>query len=238
MKLQKYLLILPLMATAVSTFAQETITNNDDYKSTFHFATEVRRTIDKDLMLASVYSRKTGESLTELREFVSKNLNKVLELAKQYPTIEVEATGIQNYPHYEKEKVKGWEAQGNIEFKSKDFKSMEKLLASLGENIALNSVYFTVSPEKWAMLEDELTTEMIQKLQHKAEVIKLALNAKEYILDDVKLGNFNDRSYYRPYMAQMTYGATKAPLQEEIKIPLEAGKETIVSQVSGTAKFK
>ncbi|PID51302.1 MAG: hypothetical protein CR960_01520 [Pasteurellales bacterium] len=238
MKLQKYLLILPLMVTAVGSFAQEISSKNDDYKSSFHFATEVRRTIDKDLMLASVYSRKTGKSLTELREFVSKNLNEVLELAKQYPTIEVEATGIQNYPHYKKDKVKGWEAQGNIEFKSKDFKAMEKLLASLGENIALNSVYFTVSPEKRAILEDELTIEMVEKLKHKAEIIKKTLNANEYILDNVKLGNFNDRTYYRPYMEQMTYNSAKAPLQEEIKIPLEAGQETIVSQVSGTVRFK
>ncbi len=226
------------MATAVSAFAQDTTIKNDEYKSSFDFATEVRRTIDKDLMLASVYSRKTGKSLIELREFVSKNLNKVLELAKQYPTIEVEATGIQNYPHYEKDKVKGWEAQGTIDFKSKDFKSMEKLLASLGENIALNSVYFSVSPEKWAELEDELTVEMIQKLQHKAELIKKTLNAKEYVLDNVKLGHLNDRTYYQPRLAAMTYGATKSPLQEEMKLPLEPGQETIVSQVSGTAKFK
>lgn len=237
MKLQKYLLILPLMVTAVGSFAQEITMKNDEYKSSFYFSTEVRRIVDKDLMLASVYSRKIGKSLSLLRAVVSNNLNEVLELAKQYPSIDVEATGIQNYPHYKKDKVKGWEVQGTIEFRSKDFKAMEKLLASLGENIALNSVYFSVSSEKWADLEDELTVEMIQKLQHKAEVIKKTINANEYVLDNVKLGNLNDRSYY-PRMAAMTYGATKSPLQEEMRLPIEPGKETIVTQVSGTAKFK
>ncbi len=236
MKLQKYLLILPLMLTSVSSFAQETTVSNNQYTSTVHFSTQVHHSIDKDLMLASVYSRQTGKSLAQLRERVSKNLNEVLALAKKYPSIEVEATGIQNYPHYEKDKVKGWEAQGTIEFKSKDFKAMEKLLSSLGEDIALNSIYFSVSPEKMEKLEDELTQEMIQKLQHKAEIVKKALKANEYVLDDVKLGHLNDRTYYQPYMAEMSYGAKSSP--QANKLPIEPGKETVEIQVSATAKFK
>ncbi|MDP8099550.1 SIMPL domain-containing protein [Pasteurella atlantica] len=237
MKLQKYLIILPLIIASFSVLAQEK-KSNDEYKSTFQFSTEVRRTVDKDLMSASVYSRKTGKSLVELRAFVSKNLNEVLELAKKYPTIEVEATGIQNYPHYKKEKVKGWEAQGDIRFKSKDFEAMEKLLNGLGDEIALNSIDFSVSPEKRAVLEDEMTAEMIKKLQHKAEIIKKGLNAESYLLVNIQLDSINNTPrLYRGQMAQMTY-ASKSSFQDEDSLPLEAGKETVISHASGTVKFK
>ncbi|MDP8161805.1 SIMPL domain-containing protein [Pasteurella skyensis] len=237
MKLQKYWVILPLITATFTALAEEK--TDQKYQSTFHFSTEVRRIVDKDLMFASVYSRKTGESLAKLRTFVSKNLNEVLELAKQYPTIEVEATGIQNYPHYKKEKVKGWEAQGDIRFKSKDFEAMEKLLNGLGDEIALNSIDFSVSPEKMAVLEDEMTAEMIQKLQHKADIIKKGLNAKSYILSNIQLDSVNNRprQLYRGQMAQMTY-ASKSSFQDEDSLPLEAGKETIVTRASGTVKFE
>lgn len=236
---KKYFVILPLAAVAFGAFAEteEPAKSSNNGDTVFNFSAEVRKVVDKDLMTAVVYSRKTGTSLAELKETVSKNLNTVLSSVKRYSTIEVETTGIQNYANYDKDKVDGWVAQGDITLKSKDFVSMEKVLNALGDDIAINTIYFSVSPEKLALLEDEVTLEMIKKFQHKAEVIKKGLGAKNYTLSEVRLETPNN-SHYRGRAVMMATAEAEPSMKSSNKIPLEAGKATIVTHAEGSVKFK
>ena len=114
MKLKKIFAILPLAVATLSVSAESPIeAQSTNEATTFQFSTEVSRTVEKDLMQATVYSRKNGKSLEALKKDVSANLNKVIEQAKAYQDIEVQAEGITNYVNYnEKQKVDGWIAEG------------------------------------------------------------------------------------------------------------------------------
>lgn len=234
MNLKKYWAMLPL-AFAGAVNAETEISTAG---STFEFSTEVSRTVEKDVMRARIYSQKTGKSLPELKKVVSANLNKVIEQAKQFSDIEVESDGVRNQLHYtSNNKIDGWVAEGFVHLKSKNIEAMSKVLENLGENVAVDSIDFSVSLEKLAALEDEMTLEIIQKFQHKAEVIKKGINAKSYTLTDVRLDTPNGDqggAYYgaRP-MAMMT---KMANVNESM--PLEAGKETISATASGKVKFE
>lgn len=234
MKLQNFLTILPL---AIATMTASAETAETTKGSTFHFATEVSRTVEKDVMQANVYSLKSGKSLTELKKVVSTNLNQVLEIAKKYPSIELQTEGVSHYAHYnEKGNIDGWEASGSISLKSKDFEAIATVLENLGKDVAIRHIDFSVSPEKLASLEDEMTLEIIQKFQHKADVIQKGLGAKSYKLKDIHIQTPNNgasQTYPVMYAAKM---ARSADAMEQM--PLEAGKATISASASGSVIFE
>ena len=228
MNLKKFFIILPLVGASLATSAE--VLTDVNQATMFQFSAEASRTVEKDLMDVSLYSRKSGKSLVNLKNEVSVNLNKVLAAVKQYPEIEVKADGISNRVNYnEKGKVDGWIAEGYIHLKSKNFSSIEKVLEGLSNQVAINDIRFSVSPE------DELTLEVIKRFKHKAEVVQKGLNAKGYQLVDVQLNTLNSEGTYygvRPMMAM----DKSANYSEEM--PLEAGKEIISATASGRVKFE
>lgn len=233
MNLKKLFIILPLVGASLATSAE--VLTDVNQATMFQFSAEASRTVEKDLMDVSLYSRKSGKSLVNLKNEVSVNLNKVLAAVKQYPEIEVKADGISNRVNYnEKGKVDGWIAEGYINLKSKSFSSIEKVLEGLSNQVAINDIRFSVSPETMKVLEDELTLEVIKRFKYKAEVVQKSLNAKGYQLVDVQLNTLNSEGTYgvRPMMAM----DKSANYSEEM--PLEAGKEIISATASGKVKFE
>lgn len=233
MNLKKFFIILPFVGASLATSAE--VLTDVNQATMFQFSAEASRTVEKDLMDVSLYSRKSGKSLVNLKNDVSVNLNKVLAAVKQYPEIEVKADGISNRVNYnEKGKVDGWIAEGYINLKSKNFLSIEKVLEGLSNQVAINDIRFSVSPETMKVLEDELTLEVIKRFKHKAEVVQKSLNAKGYQLVDVQLNTLNSEGTYgvRPMMAM----DKSANYSEEM--PLEAGKEIISATASGKVKFE
>ncbi|WGE46461.1 SIMPL domain-containing protein [Actinobacillus equuli] len=236
MKLQKILAILPLAFTSMVSNAEEKVTMTNSMPTQFSFSTEVSRTVEKDLMRAMVYSQKVGKSLPELKAAVSANLNKVIADAKPYMGIKIQTEGVSSYPNYNhKNKVDGWVVEGRVLFESKDFAAMAKVLDNLGEEVAIGHISFSVSPEKMAALEDEMTLDIIKQFQHKAEVVQKGLNAKRYTLSQVQLETPNGEGMHqRPMMAM----AKSSYAAEESSLPLEAGSETISARASGTVTFE
>lgn len=233
MNLKKFFIILPLVGASLTTSAE--VLTDVNQATMFQFSAEASRTVEKDLMDVSLYSRKSGKSLVNLKNDVSVNLNKVLAAVKQYPEIEVKADGISNRVNYnEKGKVDGWIAEGYINLKSKNFLSIEKVLEGLSNQVAINDIRFSVSLETMKVLEDELTLEVIKRFKYKAEVVQKSLNAKGYQLVDVQLNTLNSEGTYgvRPMMAM----DKSANYSEEM--PLEAGKEIISATASGKVKFE
>lgn len=242
MKLQKYLAILPLAFATLGAAAETNPeTDNNGKGSVFHFSTQVNRTVEKDLMQAEVYSRKSGKNLAELRKAVSTNLNKVLEQAKQQSGIEITADGVSNYADYNKDgKVIGWVAEGRISLKSKDFEAMAKVLENLGDQVAVSHIDFSVSPEKMAALEDEMTLDIIKQFQHKADLIQKSLKSQKYVLSDVRLNTPNSDNQNYPVGARMYAASAKmASMDSAVEaMPMEAGKQTISASASGKVTFE
>lgn len=231
MKLNKYLTLLPILLATTATGVQAA---EEKVGTQFQFSAEVRRSVDKDLMRAQVYSRKTGKNLAELKQAVSTNLNKVLEQAKSNKAIQVSADGVTNYANYDqKGKVNGWVAEGRIELESKDFAAIAKILENLGDEIAIGYIDFSVSNDKMSQLEDEMTLEAIKQFQHKAEIIQKGLNAKSYQLKDIQLDTPNSEGNRIMYAsARNAKVMMSASVRDEM--PLEAGKAEVSARASGT----
>lgn len=226
------LLLASALFASPLTQAQTPLTPEANQGTTVTLTATVNREVDKDVMEAVLFSRQTGKSLPALRNQVSKALNPVLEQAKKLPQIEVQSNGVSSNPNYnDKGKLDGWLAEGRIQLKSKDFEAMATILENLGENVALESVYFGVSPEKIASVEDEMTLELLTQLQHKASVVQKGLQAKGFAMQDVNFSSQNQPAYYEARAVSL-----KAAYADN-QMPLESGKATISSSATGKVKF-
>lgn len=232
--MKKYLIILPFLASSM-VFANTVNTASD--ASVFQFSTEVSREVEKDLMQATVFVRKQGKSLPELKKQVSIQINQVIEQAQKQNDIELNANGIRNYVNYgEKGKINGWVAESYLTLKGKNFESIAIVLENLPAEVAVSDIYFSVSKEQMVALEDEMTLDIIKQFQHKAELIQKSLNAKRYTLSNIHLETPNGNRHSSPRM--MMAMSKSANLDTVESMPLEAGKETISARASGSVKFE
>lgn len=233
MKFKQAMVLFPLAFAAFSVNAE---TKVESKPSTFTFSTEVSRTVEKDLIEVSLFSRKSGKNLAELKKQVSTNLNTVIDAIKKESGIEVQSA-FNNYADSDnKGKVIGWVATGNLYLESKNIEAVAKILDNLGSEVGIDYISFKVSPEKRRALEDEMTLEIIKKFQHKAELIKKGLNAGNYRLDNVQLSTPNGES--NDYQPRMYMGEAAMSAKSAGSVPLEAGKETISATASGDVVFE
>lgn len=234
MKLQPLLLSLSLVMIAFNVSA--TSTTKATSQTSFHFSTQIERSVKKDIMHAEVYSRKTGKTLRELKLAVSQTLNTVLKSVKPYPNIEVTAQGVHHYADYNNHgNVVGWVAEGSIQLKGKAFDDIAQILENLSDDVAIRYIEFSVSAETLASLEDEMTRDIIKQFQHKATLIQQTLNASSYQLSEVHLHTPNGRNHSMPAKASAT--AFRAATTNE-PLPLEAGNATISASASGKVIFE
>lgn len=227
MKLTRTLFLLPIALMINTSYAD---TNFAPKETTFTFSTEVTRSIDKDLMQVQLNSQKTGKKLSELKQQVSANLNKVLELVKQQKGIQIQSNGVNSYANYDpKGKVSAWVVEGSIQLESQDIEVLAKILDNLGDDIGISYVDFSVSQQKLASLEDEMTLDAIKQFQHKAEIIQKGLNAKGYHIKDVQLNSPGD------FSSQQNYAAVSLMAKSEKEnVPLVAGKASISANATGS----
>lgn len=242
MKLRHTLALVPFILAA-GAFAETANTSNAANAAkespVFQFSTEVSREVEKDLMHATVFARKSGKSLPELKKTVSANLNQVMDAAKKHSSITLTTEGVRNHVNYdEKGKVNGWIAEGYLTLKGKNFEEIASVLENLPNEVAISSIDFSVSPETLVALEDEMTLDIIKQFQHKAEVIQKGLNAKSYAISNIQLETPNGNHYQAPRAMLAMSKAANFEAASADSIPLEAGKETISARASGSVKFE
>lgn len=237
MKLQKLLIILPLVAAfAAPALAENSAENDKKPRTTVSFSAEIQRTVEKDVMQAEIYSRQTGKGLAALRKSVSAALNPWLAQVKSHADIEIVADGVRHFADYDhKGKVSGWVAEGRVHLSSQNFDAMAQVLEQLGDKLAIGEIRFSLSPAKIAALEEEMTQAVIRQFQHKASVIQQSLHAKSYRLSEVQL---HTPSHDTPhaYLAKSAYATMESATQDAL--PLEAGKATLSATATCTAVFE
>lgn len=205
--------------------------------STFHFSTQIQRTVEKDVVRAELYSRQSGKSLSELSKGVNSNLNTLIKQLKSQPEIEFSLQNIRHYADYDnKGKMTGWVAEGSISVKSQNTEAIAKILDNLGESIAIRYIDFSISPEKMTALEEEMLQELIQQFQHRAALLSKTLNASKYKLHNVHLNLPNTPHSASPIQTRMYSAANNDNFQAGIM--LEAGKITLSATASGEVIFE
>jgi len=188
--------------------------------------------VENDTLVAILYSQREGANLQTLANVVNSNISQAVKKSKQTANIDVQTLGYQTNPVYDKQRLSGWRVRQSIRLESKDSTQLSKLIGELQRTLAVESINYSVSPEKIRETEDKLIVEAVDAFTQRAKLITNQFGRSNYRLVDIHIN---------------TAGAPIRPLQmrsatvamESVSAPtIEAGKQDIRITVNGTIEMQ
>ncbi|SFB95467.1 Predicted secreted protein [Polaromonas sp. OV174] len=193
--------------------------------------------VQQDLLSISMNTSRDGSDASVVQAQLKQALDSALAQAKQAASpgqMEVRTGNFSLYPRYGKDgKINGWQGSTELVLEGKDFSRITSTAGKI-QSLTLANVSFALSREQRAKVEGEAQTLAIASFKLKAGEIAKSFGFADYSLRQVSI-NANDQSYGpRPRMMAMSAKADMA----ESPIPVEAGKSTVVVNVSGSVQMK
>ena len=136
-------------------------------------------------------------------------------------------------PRYTKEgKISGWQGSTELLLEGRDFARITQTVGRIG-TLGIANIGFGLSRDERAKVEVEAQTMAIDNFKQKALELAKGFGFAGYTLREVSV-NANEGGPIRPRMmaAQAKSFAADAP------VPVEAGKTTVVVNVSGAVQLK
>ena len=148
--------------------------------------------------------------------------------------MEVRKGNFSLYPRDGKDgKVNGWQGATELVLEGRDF---ARITAAAGkiQSLTMGNVSFALSREERAKVEAEAQTLAIERFKLKAGEVAKSFGFTAYSLREVTI-NANDQSYApRPRMLAMSAKSEAS----DSPIPVEAGKSTVMVNVTGSVLMK
>lgn len=138
-------------------------------------------------------------------------------------------------PRYTREgKINGWQGSTEMVLEGRDFPRITTTAGKI-QTLTLGQVDFALSREQRTKVEAEAQTLAIERFKAKAGEIAKSFGFGGYTLREVAI-NANDQGYI-PRPRTMTMSAKSADMAEAA-IPVEAGKSTVLVNVSGSVQMR
>lgn len=200
-------------------------------------ATETQK-VPQDLLVGSLRIQVDGDDLAEVQGKVNMAMQDGLALARKEADVKVTTGGYSVYPYDptprkpdgqpDPDKLpERWRAQQTIELQSLKPDVLLKLVGELqGKGFAMNNLGYTLSPEKYESVQDDLLVKALAKLEGKAALAAKSLKKENYEMLDVHL---NSGGPVYPAMYARAEMAMDAGMAKSMPAPVVAAGETDVS---------
>jgi len=193
--------------------------------------------VQQDLLSISMTTSRDGQDAGAVQTQLKQALDTALALAKRSAApgqMEVHTGNFSLYPRYSKDgKINGWQGTTELVLEGRDFARITGTAGKI-QTLTMGSVSFALSREQRAKVEGEAQTMAIERFKAKAGEIANSFGFSGYALREVAI-NANDQGYTpRPRMLAMSAKSDMA----ESAIPVEAGKSTVLVNVSGSVQMK
>ena len=193
--------------------------------------------VQQDLLSISMNTTRDGSDAGTVQTQLKQALDSALAQAKQAAVpgqMDVRTGNFSLYPRYGKDgKINGWQGSTELVLEGKDF---PRITATAGkiQSLTMGNVSFALSREQRAKVEGEAQTLAIERFKLKAGEIAKGFGFAGYSLREVSI-NANDQGYTpRPRVMAMSAKSEMA----DAAIPVEAGKSTVLVNVSGSVQMK
>lgn len=199
------------------------------------------REVANDLMTATLYIEQTDPNPQAVANAVNRALTEALRIARDYPAVKVRSGNNQTYPVYgsgsgsgsissRANQLQGWRGRGDIRLETRDFGAGAALIAKLQASLQLGGIAFGVAPETRKKAEDELIAEAIAAFKGRAELVKAAMGAKSYKIQQINLNS----GYSGPPVPRMMAMAKSADFTPP---PTEGGTSVVNVQAGGAIEM-
>lgn len=193
--------------------------------------------VQQDLLSITMNTTRDGSDANTVQTQLKQALDTALAEAKKAALpgqLDVRTGNFSLYPRYGKDgKINGWQGSTELVLEGKDFARITSTAGKI-QTLTLGHVGFALSREQRAKVEGEAQAQAIERFKAKASEIAKNFGFGSYTLREVAI-NANDQGHTpRPRMMAMQ---AKAEMSDA-PISVEAGKSTVLVNVSGSVQMK
>ncbi len=193
------------------------------------FQVEAGRDVENDHALAVLSVTGEQREPARLAQQINQSMAWALQQLKAQSALKSRSGSYQTYPVYEDGKIVRWRARQELQLEAADVEALSRTLGVLQERLQIQSLRFSVSPDKRREVEAALIKEALSAFRQRATLISEALDAKSYALMDVAVhsgGLQQPIPLHAEAMASVARASVAAPAFDQ-------GSSRITVQVSG-----
>ena len=193
--------------------------------------------VAQDLLVLSMNTTRDGTDAALVQAQLKAALDAALNEAKraaQPGQLDVRTGNFSLYPRYGRDgKINGWQGSTELILEGRDFGRISTTAGKI-QTLTLGNISFGLSREQRQRVEGEAQTMAIARFKARAGEIARGFGFDGYSLREVSV-SANDQNF-GPRMRAMAAPANMAAT--EAQVPVEAGKTTVLVNVSGSVQLK
>ena len=230
----KLIAVLALYASATAVSAQNL--RNDSPQNVAQLSASGSVEVQQDLLSISMTTTRDGTDSGTVQTQLKQALDTALSQARQAALpeqMEVRTGNFSLYPRYGKDgKINGWQGSTELLLEGRNFPLITSTAGKI-QTLTMGNVGFALSREQRAKVEGQAQSQAIERFKLKAGEIAKSFGFASFTLREVSI-NANDQGQMpRPRMLAMS---AKSDMSEAA-IPVEAGKSTVLVNVSGSVQM-
>lgn len=193
--------------------------------------------VQQDLLSMTLSTTREGADATAVQTQLKTALDTALNEAKkaaQPGQLDVRTGNFSLYPRYGRDgKMSGWSGTAELVLEGRDFPRITQTAGRI-QTMTMGNVGFGLSREQRAKVEGEAQAIAIERFKAKAGELAKGFGFSGYTLREISV-NANDQGPMpRPRMMAMEAKAGAA----DMAVPVEAGKSSVIVNVSGTVQLR
>jgi predicted secreted protein len=199
------------------------------------FAVERSRDVANDWVTAVLSVTHEDPKAAEVAARINRDMTWAMGIAKAKTAVRTRSGGYSTYPVHDPKRgeVRQWRGTQEIVLESGDVDAVTALVGELQERLQLQSLGFSVSPERRRGIEQELVAEVLQAFQERAELVRKSFGAAGYRLVEVHVGTGGGGPPpIRPMLRTMAADAEMMPPA------VEGGTSEISVSANGSIELK
>ena len=232
----KFIASCALLTWAGATFAQQTVAR-DNLQNVAQLSAVGSVEVQQDLLSISMSTTRDGADAAAVQTQLKQALDTALALAKQASApgqMDVRTGNFSLNPRYGKDgKLNGWQGSTELVLEGKDFTRITTTAGKI-QTLTLANVSFALSREQRAKVEGEAQTLAIERFKAKAGEIAKGFGFSGYTLREVSI-NANDQG---PSPRRFEMASQSKSAMADSQVSVEAGKSTVLVNVSGSVQMK
>lgn len=193
--------------------------------------------VPQDLLSIAMNTTASGPDANAVQTQLKQALDAALAIARPAVLagqLDVRTGNFSLYPRYDKNgKLNGWQGTTELVLDGRDFSRITTTAGKI-QSLTLSNVSFNLSREQRAKVESEAQAVAIERFKAKAVEVSKSFGFSGYTLREVAINADYQGSQPRPRVMAMQAKAADA----ESPVPAEAGKATVLVNVSGSIQLR
>lgn len=192
--------------------------------------------VQQDMLSMTLVTTRDGTDAAAVQSQLKTALDAALAEARknaQVGQLDVRTGNFSLSPRYTREgKINGWQGSTELVLEGKDFPRITQTAGRI-TTLSVGNIGFALSREQRAKVETEAQTLAINAFKQKADELAKGFGFSGYTLREVSV-NANQGGPIQPRMM----AAQAKSFSSDSPVPVEAGKTSVVVQVSGSVQLK